>query len=217
MEIIVLVAVAIVAGIILLILNSTKKKKIREHAVGKDGKIGEVDIPREKSTIVAYIFAMIPPIGQLGGPRYYLGKILTGLLYTFTMSFLGLGWLIDLFLIPRMTRNANRKLWENWFAKQSDRWTDSTGTVRDFSMTHQSDMAGQTVTPKQVMSFRVEETDERGDVAKVVEVELIGNRISGNLRNGDKVNVRGKMSQQNILRALSVENQTTNSRVMVSF
>jgi TM2 domain-containing membrane protein YozV len=212
-------ALLILAAIlgVALVFSARRRERIRRHAVGEHGRIGEVDVPREKSPVIAYIFWLIPPLGQLGGPRYYLGKYLTGILYTFTGSLLTIGWIVDAFLIPRMTRNANRKVWENWFARQSDRWMDSSGTVRDFSVTQQSDMAGQVVTPKQVMNFRIEETNEEGDVSQVIEVELIGNRISGNLRNGDAVTIHGKMSKENILRALSVENKTTNSRVTVSF
>jgi TM2 domain-containing membrane protein YozV len=214
---IIVLLLLVIASIVLLVLRGQKRKQIREHVAGKEGKIGEVDMPREKSPVIAYIFWVIPPLGQLGGPRYYLGKYLTGILYTLTGSFLTIGWIVDAFLIPRMTRKTNRKMWEDWFARQSDQWADCSGTVRDFSMTHQSDMAGQVVTPKQVMNFRIEETNEQGDVARVVEVELIGNRISGNLRNGDTVTVRGKVSKENILRALTVENKTTDSRVAVSF
>ena len=209
--------IIVVAVIVYFILRAQKRKKISELAVGKEGKIGEIDVPKEKSTVVAYVFWFLPTIGQLGGHRYYLGKYASAVLYTFTASLFVIGWIVDAFLLPRMTRNTNRKIWENWFAKQSEQWTESSGTVRDFSMTHQSDMAGQVVTPKQVMNFRIEETNEQGDVSKVIEVELIGNRISGNLRNGDEVTVKGKVSKENILRALSVENKTTNSRVMVSF
>lgn len=214
---IILLLIAVIVVIVLLVLRARKRTKIRKHVVGEEGKIGEVDIPREKSPVIAYIFWLPMTLGFLGGHRYYLGKWLTGLLYTFTAGLLGIGWIVDAFRLPKMTRDMNRKRWEHWFARQSDRWIESTGTVRDYAIMHQSDMAGQVVTPKQVMNFRIEETDEQGDISKVIEVELIGNRISGNLRNGDVVTVHGKMSQENILRALSVENKTTNSRVTVSF
>jgi len=210
----------IILGVILIVifaLRARRREKIRRHVVGEHGRIGEVDIPREKSVVIAYIFWLPMTMGFLGAYRYYLGKYGTGILYTFTGSLLGIGWVIDAFRLPKITRDTNRRLWEDWFAKQSDQWVDISGTVRDFTMLNQSDMAGQVVTPKQVMNFRIEETDERGDITRMVEVELIGNRISGNLRNGDAVEVRGKMSQESILRALTVENKTTNSRVTVAF
>jgi len=214
---IIILLLLLIAGIIWLIARGQKRKKIREHIVGKEGKIGEVDMPREKSILTSYIFWMLPGLGQLGGARYYLGKYFTAVLYTFTGSFLSIGWIIDAFLLPRLTRKANRQIWEKWFSRQSDEWLEISGTVRDFSMMYQTDMAGQAATPKQVMNFRIEETDERGDVSRIVEVEIIGNQISGNLRNGDSVSIRGKMSKENILRALSAENQTTNSLVKVAF
>jgi hypothetical protein len=214
---IVILFIIVIVVIVLLVRRGQKRKKIREHVVGKEAKIGEVDIPREKSVLVSYVFWMIPTVGQLGGARYYLGKYPTAILYTFTASIVGIGWIIDAFLLPKMTRDTNRKKWEQWFARQSDQWLESSGTVRDFAIMHQTDLAGQAATPKQVMNFRIEETDEQGDISRLIEVELIGNRISGNLRNGDHVTVRGKMSKENILRALSAENKTTNSRVTVSF
>ena len=210
----------IALGVILIVifaLRSRRREKIRRHVVGEYGRIGEVDIPREKSVVIAYIFWLPMTMGFFGAYRYYLGKYGTAILYTFTASILGIGWVIDAFRLPKITRDTNRRLWEDWFAKQSDQWEDISGTVRDYTMSSQSDMAGQVVTPKQVMNFRIEETDEQGDIIRMVEVELIGNRISGNLRNGDAVEVRGKMSQESILRALTVENKTTNSRVTVAF
>ena len=46
--------------------------------------------------------------GFLGAHRFYFGKKLTGTLYFFTLGLLGVGWLIDLFLIPGMARQAGR-------------------------------------------------------------------------------------------------------------
>ncbi|BCA79220.1 TM2 domain-containing protein [Desulfuromonas sp. AOP6] len=44
--------------------------------------------------------------GFTGSHRFYYGKPLTGTLYFFTLGLLGIGWLIDLFLIPAMDRQA---------------------------------------------------------------------------------------------------------------
>lgn len=210
-----LIVFIIIIVITLIIFGRRRKKKLLEHVVGKDGKIGEIDLPKEKSPVIAYIFYGLS--GVWGGHRYYLGKYLTAVLFTFTVGLFVIGFIVDAFCIPRLTREVNRRIWENWFAKQSDKWTDSSGTVCDLNTMQQMDMAGQTSIPKQVMNFRIEETDEDGDITKVVEVELIGNVITGNLRNGDRVMVRGKLSKENILRALSAENKTTNSLVKVSF
>lgn len=45
--------------------------------------------------------------GFTGAHRFYYGKPLTGTLWFFTLGLLGVGWLIDLFLIPAMDRRAD--------------------------------------------------------------------------------------------------------------
>jgi len=45
--------------------------------------------------------------GFTGSHRFYFGKPISGTLYFFTLGLLGVGWLIDLFLIPSMDRQAN--------------------------------------------------------------------------------------------------------------
>lgn len=45
--------------------------------------------------------------GFLGAHRFYYGKPVTGTLWLFTLGLLGIGWLIDLFLIPSMDREAD--------------------------------------------------------------------------------------------------------------
>lgn len=47
--------------------------------------------------------------GFTGSHRFYYGKPVTGTLYFFTLGLLGIGWLIDVFLIPSMDRKADRK------------------------------------------------------------------------------------------------------------
>jgi len=47
--------------------------------------------------------------GFLGAHRFYFGKQITGAIWFFTLGLLGIGWLIDLFLIPSMDRQASRK------------------------------------------------------------------------------------------------------------
>lgn len=55
------------------------------------------------------------PIGYLywvfgftGAHRFYYGRPVTGTLWLFTFGLLGIGWLIDAFLIPGMDRAADR-------------------------------------------------------------------------------------------------------------
>jgi len=45
--------------------------------------------------------------GFTGSHRFYYGKPVTGTIWFFTLGLLGIGWLIDLFLIPSMDRQAD--------------------------------------------------------------------------------------------------------------
>jgi TM2 domain-containing membrane protein YozV len=47
--------------------------------------------------------------GFLGMHRFYYGKPITGTIWFFTLGLLGIGWLIDLFLIPSMDAKADRR------------------------------------------------------------------------------------------------------------
>ncbi len=48
-------------------------------------------------------------MGFMGAHRFYFGKPLTGTLWFFTFGLLGIGWLIDIFLIPSMARHAENR------------------------------------------------------------------------------------------------------------
>ncbi|HET9240047.1 MAG TPA: TM2 domain-containing protein [Oligoflexus sp.] len=50
--------------------------------------------------------------GFTGAHRFYYGKQITGTIWFFTLGLLGVGWLIDVFLIPSMDRQADRKYQE---------------------------------------------------------------------------------------------------------
>lgn len=58
------------------------------------------------SKIIGYILWIF---GFMGAHRFYYGKQITGTIWFFTLGLLFVGWIIDLFLIPSMDREADRK------------------------------------------------------------------------------------------------------------
>ena len=56
------------------------------------------------SKLIGYLLWLF---GFLGAHRFYYGKPVTGTIWFFTLGLLGIGWLIDLFLIPGMDRDAD--------------------------------------------------------------------------------------------------------------
>lgn len=47
--------------------------------------------------------------GFMGAHRFYYGRQITGVIWFFTLGLLFVGWIIDLFLIPGMSRSADRR------------------------------------------------------------------------------------------------------------
>lgn len=47
--------------------------------------------------------------GFMGAHRFYYGKQVTGIIWFFTLGLLFIGWIVDLFLIPSMDAEADRK------------------------------------------------------------------------------------------------------------
>ena len=45
--------------------------------------------------------------GFMGAHRFYYGKPVSGTIWFFTLGLLGIGWLVDLFLIPQMDKDAD--------------------------------------------------------------------------------------------------------------
>lgn len=45
--------------------------------------------------------------GFMGAHRFYYGRSLSGTVYFFTFGLLGIGWLVDLFLIPSLDRDCD--------------------------------------------------------------------------------------------------------------
>lgn len=58
------------------------------------------------STFIGYVLWIF---GFTGAHRFYFGKPITGTIWFFTFGLLGVGWLIDLFLIPSMDKAAEKR------------------------------------------------------------------------------------------------------------
>ncbi len=56
------------------------------------------------SVFVGYLLWIF---GFLGAHRFYFGKPISGTLYFFTLGLFFIGWIVDLFLIPGMDRDAD--------------------------------------------------------------------------------------------------------------
>ncbi|RDI40132.1 TM2 domain-containing protein [Falsibacillus pallidus] len=59
----------------------------------------------KKDLVIAYVLLIF--LGSLGIHKFYLGKVGMGIAYIFTLGFLGIGCLIDLFTLPGQVRKYN--------------------------------------------------------------------------------------------------------------
>jgi TM2 domain-containing membrane protein YozV len=62
--------------------------------------------PNTHSKVIGYLLWIF---GFTGSHRFYFGKPITGTIWFFTGGLLLIGWIIDLFLIPSMDREADRR------------------------------------------------------------------------------------------------------------
>ena len=58
------------------------------------------------STVIGYVLWVF---GFTGSHRFYYGKPISGTIWFFTVGLLFVGWIIDLFLVPSMARQADRR------------------------------------------------------------------------------------------------------------
>ena len=58
------------------------------------------------SLVIGYLLWIF---GFTGAHRFYYGKPITGTIWFFTFGLFGIGWLIDVFLIPGMDRRADMR------------------------------------------------------------------------------------------------------------
>jgi len=56
------------------------------------------------SLVVGYVVWLL---GIFGAHRFYYGRPITGTIWFFTLGLLFVGWIVDLFLIPSMDREAD--------------------------------------------------------------------------------------------------------------
>ena len=60
--------------------------------------------PQTHSPLIGYLLWIF---GFFGAHRFYYGKPISGTLYFFTLGLFFIGWIVDLFLIPGMDRDAD--------------------------------------------------------------------------------------------------------------
>ena len=54
--------------------------------------------------------------GFFGAHRFYFGKPVSGTIWFFTLGLLGIGWILDLFLMPGLERSAERRYHEGRYS-----------------------------------------------------------------------------------------------------
>jgi len=68
----------------------------------------EDQLQPKKSVVTCYILWLIA--GPVGAHHYYLGRLVHGIIATWTMNFCFVGWMWDMFLIPCYVRSFNKGL-----------------------------------------------------------------------------------------------------------
>ncbi|TWU25858.1 NINE protein [Bythopirellula polymerisocia] len=76
------------------------------HESYDDNEYGETTDVETHSLVVGYLLWIF---GFTGAHRFYYGKPVSGTIWFFTLGLLGIGWLVDLVLIPGLRAAANRR------------------------------------------------------------------------------------------------------------
>jgi TM2 domain-containing membrane protein YozV len=63
-------------------------------------------VKQTHDTWLGYVFWIF---GFVGLHRFYTGRKISGLIWALTGGLLGIGWLVDVFLVPGMVREANAR------------------------------------------------------------------------------------------------------------
>jgi len=64
------------------------------------------DTSNTHSKVIGYLLWIF---GFIGAHRFYYGRQITGVIWFFTLGLFFIGWIVDLFLIPGMDRDADRR------------------------------------------------------------------------------------------------------------
>ena len=64
---------------------------------------------RENGSHSVFMGYLLWIFGFIGAHRFYYGRQIAGVIWFFTLGLLFVGWIIDLFLIPGMARDADRR------------------------------------------------------------------------------------------------------------
>ena len=70
---------------------------------------GQHTLDREQETHSILIGYLLWIFGFIGAHRFYYGKQISGVIWFFTLGLFFIGWIVDLFLIPAMSREADRR------------------------------------------------------------------------------------------------------------
>jgi len=66
-------------------------------------------VERQESTHSVFMGYLLWIFGFIGAHRFYYGKQISGVIWFFTLGLFFVGWIIDLLLIPAMSREADRR------------------------------------------------------------------------------------------------------------
>jgi len=66
-------------------------------------------VAHQESTHSVFMGYLLWIFGFIGAHRFYYGKQISGVIWFFTLGLFFVGWIIDLFLIPAMSREADRR------------------------------------------------------------------------------------------------------------
>jgi TM2 domain-containing membrane protein YozV len=64
---------------------------------------------RQEGTHSVFMGYLLWIFGFIGAHRFYYGKQISGVIWFFTLGLFFVGWIIDLLLIPAMSREADRR------------------------------------------------------------------------------------------------------------